>query len=103
MQNNLSETVIWIDSNTYVKSPDPNQRGNGKVLTIKQQNTSWITQWSDPVNVDKTLKISNVAADARTIGQKLGVEGASSKNKIAKERNIPIVSEIDFIHQYLEN
>ena len=71
----------WIDSNTYVKSPNTNQRGNGKVLTIKQQGTSWITQWSDPVNVDKTLKISNMAADARTIGQKLGVEGASSKNK----------------------
>ena len=31
------------------------------------------------------------------------VNSTSSKNKAAKERNIPIISELDFIKNYVEN
>ena len=31
------------------------------------------------------------------------VNSTSSKNKAAKARNIPIVSELDFMKQYIEN
>ena len=98
----ISKFLIFEDS--IVNNNITNNNLTGKIIVI----TGKLTNFKNRAELKSVIeshggKVSDSISDKTSILINNDVNSTSSKNKAAKARNIPIISELDFIKQYIEN